>query len=204
VSNDAGAPDDWRTDPDVCGSCIAWLAPSPVEIGKDGAPVGSCRLRPELRRVPATLGKCALYRGRGQPRASGESGKRPARSGSTRRTGPAIPPSPPPPALPERWTTAQAELHRAARAALGGSALLPMTSRFEGGTTEVIDREGRVISMPNERVFAHLCRLKRALDQLEARLPDEELKSQVARARGSLTSFNFLFGDPTHVFSGKR
>ena len=78
-----------------------------------------------------------------------------------------------------------------------------MVARFREGQTIVVDGAGREVSHPNERIFAHLCRLRSALDQLEARLPDEDLKSQVRRARGSLTTFNFLFHAPEDQFSGK-
>jgi hypothetical protein len=78
-----------------------------------------------------------------------------------------------------------------------------MTARFRDGRTVVDDGGGRGVSHPNERIFAHLCRLRTALNELEARLPDEDLKSQVRRARGSLTTFNFLFHAPEDQFSGK-
>lgn len=86
---------------------------------------------------------------------------------------------------------------------MGGSALRPLVDRYRDGTTEIRDADGRVISHPNERVFAHLCRLRRALDELEVRLDDEDLRVNVRRARGSLTTFNFLFSDPADHFTGK-
>lgn len=169
----------------------------------DGVPVGSCRLRAELHRVPATLGKCALYRGRGQPAPPPGRGGRPrgARAGPSRRT--AAPPAPPPLARPESWSPEQVSLHAEARAALGGDDRRPMLSRFRDGQTLVVDGSGRELSHSNERIFQHLCRLRSALDALEGALPDEDLKGQVRRARGSLTTFNFLFHDPADQFSGK-
>jgi hypothetical protein len=78
-----------------------------------------------------------------------------------------------------------------------------MVARYRDGETIVADGSGREVSHPNGRIFAHLCRLRRALNELEARLPDEDLKSQVRRARGSLTTFNFLFHEAEDYFSGK-
>ena len=57
-------PESWYREPGVCGSCIAWK-PGDPRPGEEVA-AGSCRLRPELSRVPATLRKCDLYKGRGQ------------------------------------------------------------------------------------------------------------------------------------------
>ena len=54
----------WHGQPNVCGSCIAWRPEDPRE-GETVA-AGSCRLRNELRRVPATLRKCDLYKPRGK------------------------------------------------------------------------------------------------------------------------------------------
>ena len=56
-------PDAWREVKDVCGGCIAWRPGGPTE--EDDVAMGSCRLRSELGRVPASLQKCDLYKGRG-------------------------------------------------------------------------------------------------------------------------------------------
>lgn len=78
-----------------------------------------------------------------------------------------------------------------------------MLPRFRDGTTQVVDAAGSVITLPNEQLFAHLCRLRRSLDELEAILPVDDWKAQVQRARGSLTTFNFLFASAEDYFSGK-
>jgi len=78
-----------------------------------------------------------------------------------------------------------------------------MLPRFTGGETAVVDGRGRAITHPNEQIFAHLCRLRQALDALEDRLPEEEWRSVVRKARGSLTTFNFLFRSAEDQFSGK-
>ena len=57
-------PQAWYGEPDVCGSCIAWR-PGEPRPGEEVA-AGTCRLRAELSRVPATLRKCDLYKGRGK------------------------------------------------------------------------------------------------------------------------------------------
>lgn len=57
-------PEAWYAEPGICGSCIAWRPESPRE-GETVAS-GSCRLRKELPRVPATLKLCSLYKPRGQ------------------------------------------------------------------------------------------------------------------------------------------
>ncbi|MCK6544563.1 hypothetical protein L6R52_01710 [Myxococcota bacterium] len=73
LTGDAGAalddsdpmnPSAWSGEPDVCGSCIAWKPDDP-RPGEDVA-AGSCKLRPELGRVPASLRKCNIYKPRGQ------------------------------------------------------------------------------------------------------------------------------------------
>lgn len=54
----------WHGEPNVCGSCIAWR---PEDARPDETvAAGTCRLRRELARVPATLRKCDLYKGRGK------------------------------------------------------------------------------------------------------------------------------------------
>lgn len=56
-------PEAWFKTPGVCGSCVAWR---PTENAPDASvAAGLCRLRPELRRVPASLGKCSKYQARG-------------------------------------------------------------------------------------------------------------------------------------------
>ncbi|MBI2373455.1 MAG: hypothetical protein HYV07_05595 [Deltaproteobacteria bacterium] len=52
----------WFREPGVCGSCLAWR--SETREGDEIA-TGTCRLRPELGRVPADLKKCDRYMQRG-------------------------------------------------------------------------------------------------------------------------------------------
>lgn len=195
-------PDEpWREDPLVCGSCIAWRHPDPPERGPEGVPVGTCRLRPELHRVPATLGRCAQYRGRGQPAAPVRPRSKPSRTGRTPRE--AEPPPPAAPSRPEHWSPEQVRLHRAGREALGGSPKV-LHARFAGGLTVVEGADDVEIVHPNERFFAHLCRLADAVDRLETRLSgDEDAIAQIRRIRGSLTTFNFFFADSADHFTGK-
>lgn len=56
-------PAAWSSEPDVCGSCIAWkpLDPRPGEEVAQG----ECKLRSELKRVAASLKKCTIYKPRG-------------------------------------------------------------------------------------------------------------------------------------------
>ena len=56
-------PEAWFATAGVCGSCVAWR---PMDTPADElVALGSCRLRPELRRVPASLEKCPKYNQRG-------------------------------------------------------------------------------------------------------------------------------------------
>lgn len=61
--SDPMKPESWFEEPNVCGSCIAWKPDDP----RDGESVaaGSCRLRSELSRVPASMAKCNIYKPRG-------------------------------------------------------------------------------------------------------------------------------------------
>lgn len=63
-ADDPMNPAAWYGEPGICGSCIAWRPEEP-RPGEDVA-AGTCKLRPELARVPATLTKCSIYKPRGQ------------------------------------------------------------------------------------------------------------------------------------------
>lgn len=69
--DDPKNPEAWFGEPNVCGSCVAWKPEGTTE--NDDVAIGLCRLRPEMRRVPASLGKCPKYNQRGgfkyQPRS---------------------------------------------------------------------------------------------------------------------------------------
>jgi hypothetical protein len=67
--------------------------------------------------------------------------------------------------------------------------------------------------VPAERFFAWLDRLRASLDQLEEAVVEradgigesaDELRGQVLRMQGSLTTFNLLFADREDYFSGKE
>lgn len=61
--DDPRNPEAWFGEPGICGSCVAW---KPIETPEEeDIAIGLCRLRPELRRVPATLAKCPKYNQRG-------------------------------------------------------------------------------------------------------------------------------------------
>lgn len=237
---------------DVCGACIAWRPEAPEArssmaaaggAAPDAAPdadaradlvqIGSCRLRPELGRVPASLAKCALYRARGQPdrpaptaarrsrtsrtaRPSGPTARRARASSPTPRGASIVPPVPAPDrplAAPLGTAAVDSELRRVAfqlhQAELGPGR--DLKGRFEGGTVEVRDRDGKVDRFPIEVLFRRLVRLRNALDQLESEVDShpklqveaEELVGLVRKVHGSLTTFNVLFDAPIDQFSGK-
>jgi hypothetical protein len=84
--------------------------------------------------------------------------------------------------------------------------------RFKGGKVFAEHGDARRV-VPAERFFAWLDRLRASLDQLEEAVveraeaigePADELRSQVLRMQGSLTTFNLLFADREDYFSGKE
>ncbi len=185
-------PESWFDVPNVCGSCIAWKSDDP-RPGEEVA-AGSCRLRAELPRVPATLRKCDLYKPRGQftyqPTASSGSRrrKRVATAKVLKRSeegqlvkvqAPAAPRSVGPkmpverPAAPRNvdvGTDDVAELKRVLRHLLQNELSTSdreMAGRFEGGKTEVTDGTKVTKRVDNERFFAMLETMRSALDELE-------------------------------------
>ncbi len=70
-------PEEWYGVLGVCGSCIAWK-PGATRPD-DTRAIGSCKLRPEMGRVPADLPKCPKYMQRGGFTYD------PARAGATTR-----------------------------------------------------------------------------------------------------------------------
>ena len=79
-------PEAWFRAPAVCGSCVAWRPGEPSP--DDPVAVGKCLLRPELGRVPASLGKCSRYQARGG--FSYRETASPAPSSRRRRAAPAV------------------------------------------------------------------------------------------------------------------
>ncbi|HJL43320.1 MAG TPA: hypothetical protein RMG48_18575 [Myxococcales bacterium LLY-WYZ-16_1] len=245
----------WTKTPNVCGSCIAWRpdpsAPSgpdrsgasaaapdaPASDGESGPdpsapndPIGSCRMRPELGRVPASLPKCPLYRARGTAPTEPAPARRRSRTGTTpNRTAvrrardaagePSLPPAPAAPAQRPRGpragaVSAEARPWRDAGFELLARELGPardLRGRFEGGTVEVRDAQGGIQPYPMEVFFRRLVRFRNALDQLESAVDSADglaseasaLVSQVRKIHGTWTSFNVLFEEQIDHFSGK-
>ena len=191
------SPDSWRREPGVCGSCIAWRPEDP----RPGEAVasGSCRLRKELPRVPATLKKCSLYKPRGEfvyrPAVVKEPKRRKAapvtvmrrdESGELVSSAPAPtvayagPPRerPPVPREVDVGTDDRAVLRGAVRAAVlqdlveSGRGL---HGRFEAGKTRVVTADGKLAKeVTNERLFRLLERMRTALEQLEDALVSKD------------------------------
>lgn len=203
----------WTETPDVCGSCVAWRAPDVLPPGEDDVPVGSCRLRSEMGRVPAALEKCPLYRARG---AAPTARRAPARArrkspGSSTGDRPAVrAPVTLPPASVRSNLTALSGDGAALRA--GGQSLLrrlhgpgkELTGRFEGGTYEIRRPDAPALTGAIEVFFGRLVRLANDLDVLEERVQSlgDDAQAAVRRCRGSLTTFNILFHDKGDHFRG--
>lgn len=81
-------PEAWFGEPGVCGSCLAWRPGELVE--GDEVAVGKCLLRPELRRVPASLRKCAKYQQRGGFQYSGRAERAPEQGKRRKAAAPAV------------------------------------------------------------------------------------------------------------------
>ncbi len=186
-------PESWFDAPGVCGSCIAWKSDDP-RPGEEVA-AGSCRLRAELPRVPATLRKCDLYKPRGQftyqPTTSAGSRRR-KRAGAARVMkrseegqlvqvrAPAAPREsgapkmpverPPVPREVDVGTDDAAELRRVLVSLLRNemsSSDREMAGRFEGGKTEVTDGQRTTKRIDNERFFAMLESMRTTMEELE-------------------------------------
>lgn len=238
--DDESAPDPmqagtWHSAPGVCGSCIAWRpdAPRPGETVASG----TCRLRPELPRVPATLKLCSLYKPRGgfvyQPGKSAPAKKRSAPAKVVRRNaeGEMVretryenrsvelgeprdrtpPPRPPAPKEVDVGTDnplyVRQLLVEVFREELsdGRRELMP---RYKGGAAEIV-AVGEKYTMPMEQFFSYLDRFRSALDELEDAICRQdplgdvsELRGQIARIQGTMSTFNILFADKLDHFSG--
>ena len=189
-------PDTWYGEAGVCGSCIAWRPEDP-RVGETVAS-GSCRLRKELPRVPATLRKCSLYKPRGQfvyrptPAAPEPKRRKAAPVTVLRRdeSGEMVTASPPPvvrgeprerPPVPREVDVGTDE--RSVLVAAVRSAVLQdvpdtgreLHGRFEGGKTRVYATDGRMTKeVTNERFFQLLERMRASLEQLEDQLVSKD------------------------------
>lgn len=190
-------PESWFGEPNVCGSCIAWRAESPRE-GEEVAS-GTCRLRRELPRVPATLRKCDLYKPRGkfvyQPGRSTPEPKRRKKASAVRVmrrdevsgemvTTQAPPPRrleprerPPVPREVEVGTDDKSLVRGLLKELLRSQ--VPDTgrdliSRFEGGTVTVVDGAGKKRKFPVERFFHMLEDFRTSLEALEDQMVSKD------------------------------
>ena len=200
-------PDSWSQERDVCGSCIAWKPGDPEE-GEDVA-AGNCRLRPELRRVPATMAKCNIYKPRGkftyQPaRGSPRRRKnkvlsivRVAEDGTEVRTErPAAPRRPehverplrpPPPSTidldgEQSLPAVKQALIDMVRLELGRSRRELHSKFMRGGTAEVRLAGGDSRTLPATRLFSLLDRLQSSFVGLEQALAEHSDKMGRAEA----------------------
>lgn len=186
-------PEAWHGEPDVCGSCIAWKPDDPRP--GEAVAAGTCRLRAELHRVPATLRKCDLYKGRGKfvyqpaPSAGSRRRKRTAAAKVLKRSDEGklveIRSAPPPrsspgpkmpiqrPSAPREIDVGTDELHEVKRAfvevlrtELRGSDR-ELAGRYEGGKVQVVTEGRKTRTLSAERFFAKLETMRTALDELE-------------------------------------
>ena len=231
-ANDPMAPEAWYGEPEVCGSCIAWRPADPKP--EDEVATGSCRLRPELGRVPASLKLCNLYKPRGQFVYLPKKDKEPRRKRASapkvlRRSDEGELVEAPPPAVYQRREAPPEEVVAVPRDIdLGDDANLPaikatfrdllreelgnsrreMQKKYKGGVVKVAIRTGPYLEHSCDLLFSILDRLKSSLDQLEAKLEKTaELKEdaeQVKRIRGSFTTFNVIWADREDYFTGKE
>lgn len=184
-------PSSWYSVPEVCGSCIAWR-PTEPDLEANVAS-GLCKLRPELRSVPATMPKCSIYKPRGQFRytpeqvsspkrrrnkvlkvvrlnEAGEMVRAPIPRASRER---AAEPSPMP-ALPLEIDLGERAnepllrqvLAQLIRSELGAGHSPQIHAKFTQGRVEVVDSDGNVQSFPVELLFAHLVRLQDSITNL--------------------------------------
>lgn len=188
--------DSWYAEPNVCGSCIAWRPEDPRE-GETVA-AGSCRLRGDLGRVPATLGKCSMYKPRGkfvyQPSRERSAPTRRKRattvrvmkrdasgelvadvSAPVRRSAPRA--RPPVPREVELGTDDRTGLRSVLREiyaedyTLGGR---DMHGRFEAGKTAIVSADGQRYEVDNARFFEMLERFRSRLEALEDALVSKD------------------------------
>lgn len=199
-------PEAWYREPDICGSCIAWRPRDP-EPEEDIA-TGVCRLRAELRRVPASLKKCDLYKPRGQfVYKPGREPKKKRKKAATLRvlrrsedgelvadrtvalSRPIVNRERPPvPRTVEVGTDDQRLLKRAFQLALAEDfpdAGREIHARFEGGKVKIKGKDGKVTKeVSTERFFELLERFRVSMEQLEDKVVSTEpLLTQFAELR---------------------
>ena len=190
-------PSSWYATPDICGSCIAWR-PTGSDPDAEVAS-GICKLRPELRSVPATMAKCAIYKARGQFKYSPEQASSPKRrrnkvlkvvrmneAGEMVRT--SIPRAKPASRTREHISPATSTLPREidfstdisasqVRQALSSmirseinSGAPSMHAKFEGGRVEIQNAKTESQDFPAELLFAQLAKFQDSLAVLQSQL----------------------------------
>ncbi len=213
--NDPMAPEAWYAEPEVCGSCIAWR-PGEAKPGDEVA-TGSCRLRPELGRVPASLKLCNLYKPRGQfvylPKKEKEPRRRRAAAPKVLRrseAGEMVETAPPPVAYVRKEAPPEETYVPPKDIDLGDDASLPavratfrdlireelgnsrreMQRKFKGGSVKVAIRTGPYLEHAPDLLFAVLDRLKSSLDTLEEKLEHHpQLNGEVEQVKRIRGSF---------------
>ena len=199
-------PERWYSEPNVCGSCIAWRPEIPAREG-DKVATGQCKLRPELGRVPASLKLCKLYKARGQyvytpsrdpgPKKRKRAGEvkvlRRTEDGQmvsssvpapgARRERPEPPPRPPPPREINLGEDESLPVFKAALVELireeHGDTGREMLRRFKGGVVQLKGAGGRVKEVPIARFFSMLDRFKSSLAELEGAIEAQESAKDV-------------------------
>ena len=190
-------PASWYGTPDVCGSCIAWRPTGADQEGKVAS--GICKLRPELRTVPATMAKCAIYKPRGQFKYSPDQVSSPKRrrnkvlkvvrmndAGEMVRTSVPRAPAPRTPRAvqsPQRSSvpreidfsesTSEAQVRQALREMIRSEMSMgspTMHPKFEGGRVEIQSPQGDSQYYPSELLFTHLTSLQDRLTALQSQL----------------------------------
>lgn len=190
-------PASWYGTPDVCGSCIAWR---PTGADQDGnVASGICKLRPELRTVPATMAKCAIYKPRGQFKYSPEQATSPKRrknkvlkvvrmndAGEMVRTSvpratasraPRTVQSSQKTSVPREIdfseSTSEAQIRQALREMIRSELSTDspsMHAKFEGGQVEIQSPEGESQYYSSELLFTHLTGFQDRLTALQSQL----------------------------------
>jgi len=85
--------------------------------------------------------------------------------------------------------------------------------RFKGGRVQASSDKGAARAIPTERFFAMLDRVRSSLDALDGAIAARsgqlgaeatDLRAQVGRMHGSMTTFNVLYADRADYFSSKE
>jgi hypothetical protein len=204
--------------PHTCGACIAFLAEPEPAVG--GEAHGTCRLRPELGRVGATLPYCHRYIERGThatwkaPPGSIPSRRRshdePIAQPLAKAYGPTID-------LGDDSMDTQAlrALFVDVLREEGVTGETPIGKRWEGGTLVLkpADPALQPKEVPIESLFHKVVMVRDRLRVLEQKLNAHpklsdtekvEMQQYISRVYGSLTTFNVLFRDKEDQFEGEK